>query len=574
MLYVTIVSIIFQFAAGLIALRLIASTSRSMAWVFLSAGIFAMAFRRTHTLYEYFHSGNTPALSYELLGLGISILVFAGIYLIAPLLNDMHTASERLAQNEERYRTVAQYTHDWEYWLSPDGHYLYVSPACEKITGYTQNEFLEDSRLFDRLIHPADQEVVIKKLSSLEKLTKPMRFDCRIIHRDGTTRWIAHNSIPVTNADGLYMGVRASVRDIEHRKNLETKLRISQALYQGLVDNSRSLVLRFNDKGKATFVNSYAIRHLNIPESDILGTGFLEILSRAGHDPQQGTSEHIHNFFNLGESLELEVGIHKSDGSIAWSEWAGSAIRRRLGDVNEYICVGIDVTKRKALDKLKEDVTRIVRHDLKSPLTGIIGISKILQRDENLSPRQAELLKTVEEAATIMLDLVNQSLNLYKLETGTYNFNMEEFDIIRLLKNIIGHIKIGCTSEVPVKITINGDPLDEEDVVLVDAERALIFSLFCNLLKNAFEASNDQPVTLDITQKDKCIVTIHNAGVVPNTIRNNFFEKYVTAGKSSGTGLGTYSAKLIAQQHGGNISMHSSGKKGTVLTTTLPILKK
>lgn len=122
-----------------------------------------MAFRRTHTLYEIYQSGNAPDLSYELLGLGISILIFAGIYLIAPLLRDMRDASHKLAKSEERYKTIAQFTYDWEYWLFPDGKYQYVSPACERITGYTQSDFLNDPGLFNRLIHPDDRDDVLKR---------------------------------------------------------------------------------------------------------------------------------------------------------------------------------------------------------------------------------------------------------------------------------------------------------------------------------------------------------------------------------------------------------------------------
>ena len=112
MILIVAASTILQFAAGFLALRLIADSGRNWAWALLSAGIFAMAFRRTHTLYQIYRSGTVPTLSYELLGLVISILIFTGIYCIAPLLRDMRKANDDLAESEERYRTVAEFTHD------------------------------------------------------------------------------------------------------------------------------------------------------------------------------------------------------------------------------------------------------------------------------------------------------------------------------------------------------------------------------------------------------------------------------------------------------------------------------
>jgi len=97
--------------------------------------------------------------------------------------------------------------------------------------------------------------------------------------------------------------------------------------------------------------------------------------------------------------------------------------------------------------------------------------------------------------------------------------------------------------------------------------------MFTNILKNALEASPDKKtvtITCIFTEKDLHII-VHNHGIVPESIRHNFFEKYITYGKSSGTGLGTYSAKLIAEAHGGQISFSTSEKDGTTVIISLPI---
>ena len=132
-------------------------------------------------------------------------------------------------------------------------------------------------------------------------------------------------------------------------------------------------------------------------------------------------------------------------------------------------------------------------------------------------------------------------------------------------------IQLSYAHLVPVEITINGQSVGPDEKLMIQAEQPLIFSLFCNLLRNALEASDGCPVVVDMNRNDKCTVVIRNTGVVPVGIRETFFEKYVTEGKPGGTGLGTYSALLIAQSHGGDISMRSSDKEGTEVTVWLPL---
>ena len=571
MLLIVIASTLLQFAAGFMALRLIADSGKSWAWTLLSAGIFIMAFRRLHTLYQIYMNGVVPTLPYEILGLAISLLIFAGIAQIAPLLRDMRQANLELSESEERYRTVAEFTHDWEYWMGPDGKYLYVSPACQRITGYPPEAFINDPTLFMRIIHPSDSESIQKKISSIESMLTPQRFDFRILDAEGNTRWVAHNSLPVHAQDGIFLGVRASVRDIDHRKALEQKLRDSRALYLGLVENSQTLVLRLNGRGETTFANQYAIHQLGLDEAAIPGLKLSAILAAGNNPDAKQTAKDIEAMLATGNRLEREIEFRKPDGSIVWSEWVGSAIRNEHRDNPEFICVGIIVTRRKALDKLKEDVTRIIRHDLKSPLSGIIGIPRMMRQEENITPHQRELLRTVEDAGTIMLDLINQSLNLYKLETGTYEFHLEDFDLIGLLDEIVQHIQIGHERPVPVRLTLNGRPLRREDEAIIRAERPLVFSMLANLVRNGLEASENKPVTVDVTENGKWSVTVRNAAIVPEAVRDTFFDKYVTSGKSGGTGLGTYSARLIARQHGGDVTMRTASGEGTTVTVTLPL---
>ena len=107
---------------------------------------------------------------------------------------------------------------------------------------------------------------------------------------------------------------------------------------------------------------------------------------------------------------------------------------------------------------------------------------------------------------------------------------------------------------------------------MILGEKLLCYSLFANLIKNAAEASpRKQVLTISFEQQEKMsMVAIHNMGCVPEQIRDTFFDKYTTSGKTHGTGLGTYSARLITETQNGEISMNSSEEAGTTITVSLP----
>lgn len=136
---------------------------------------------------------------------------------------------------EEKYRTVADFTYDWETWLDPAGKYEYVSPSCLKITGYTVEEFMEDPALFNKIAHPDDRNLIENHFNEVLKNShESWSFDFRIITRDGRERWIGHSCQPVFNAGGDWLGQRASNRDITARKMTELLLIESQKQLRAL----------------------------------------------------------------------------------------------------------------------------------------------------------------------------------------------------------------------------------------------------------------------------------------------------------------------------------------------------
>ncbi len=111
---------------------------------------------------------------------------------VASDITERKQVEEALRESEERYRTVADHTFDWEYWLTPDGKLTYCSPSCERVTGYRSEEFISDPILLQRIVHPDDAALWQSHLLDDIRNAETCSLDWRIVNRQGETRWISH----------------------------------------------------------------------------------------------------------------------------------------------------------------------------------------------------------------------------------------------------------------------------------------------------------------------------------------------------------------------------------------------
>ena len=133
--------------------------------------------------------------------------------------------SDELKNSWENFRIIADFTADWEYWEDPEGNFIYISPACERITGYPTREFLKNPELMERIIHPEDLQAWIDHKQEVHKRRFPGReFEFRIVTAEGQIKWISHVCNPVYDQKGKYLGIRGSNRDITYRKELEQRV--------------------------------------------------------------------------------------------------------------------------------------------------------------------------------------------------------------------------------------------------------------------------------------------------------------------------------------------------------------
>ena len=222
--------------------------------------------------------------------------------------------------------------------------------------------------------------------------------------------------------------------------------------------------------------------------------------------------------------------------------------------------------------ELRERVQLIMQHDLKSPLSLIIGIPQLLIVDNNLTDEQKEFIRLIEETGFRMLNMINRSLDLFRMESGYYEFNPHPFNVFDILKSVMSELQTEIsTKKIAVDIRLNGGVAPSGACVYVMVESLLTHSMFANLIKNAIEASqNEGNITILICVTKEVVVSITNAGEVPMQIRSTFFDKFITAGKFKGTGLGTYSAALIAKTQRGSLILDSSVDGETSIIARLP----
>jgi hypothetical protein len=251
--------------------------------------------------------------------------------------------------------------------------------------------------------------------------------------------------------------------------------------------------------------------------------------------------------------------------------------RRSAPTLLEHFCdilgyAVVDVTDRKKAEGPGARTwMRMTRTTFKSPLTAILTLPQLFKREGNLTPRQIDMLNLVQSAGYRKLHMINQSWPL-RMERGVYELNPQPVDLLPILDNIAAELRgVAESKDLAMDIVVRGRPRREGDASCFGAMEMLCYTMFSNLVRNALEASpQGGRVIVELSENAAMEVAVRNAGSVPREIRSRFFQKYVTAGKKDGTGLGTYGARLIAQTHGGRIRMETSEEKGTTVTVFFP----
>lgn len=255
-------------------------------------------------------------------------------------------AEEALRKSDENLHTIADYTYDWEYWEGPQGELRYMSPSCERITGYSLAEFKADPELLYRIVHSDDRHLMEDHRHNIA-LQDIASIDFRIVRRDGEIRWISHGCQAVYGNDGQHLGRRANNRDITERKEVEQALQESEERFRliGTAANDGIIILAAEDR--VIYWNPAAEKIFGYPASEVFNRKMHDLVApvRFREDFWRGF-EHFTTSGEgplLGKTLEVEA-LHR-DGKEFTVELSISAFQIK----GQWHALGIirDISERK-----------------------------------------------------------------------------------------------------------------------------------------------------------------------------------------------------------------------------------
>lgn len=263
----------------------------------------------------------------------------------AQIISDQIRLQNALGKSETKFRTIADFTHDWEYWINPDGALVYVSPSCEKVTGYKPEEFINAPRLLLKIVHDEDLSLVDKQLTSVDS-GPPLQCEFRIVTRQGRTRWIGQVSQSVYDHDGSWLGRRVSNRDITKRKLAELELRASEEKFsKAYLLNPDSMSITTLADGKFVSVNEGFTRIMGFEEGEVIGKTSAQLNLWADPEDRQKISEALQK---EGKIYDLETRVRTRNGDIRYGVISCSIID--LNGEPHILSIGKDITDRKTAE--------------------------------------------------------------------------------------------------------------------------------------------------------------------------------------------------------------------------------
>ncbi|MEN8119937.1 MAG: PAS domain S-box protein [Bacteroidota bacterium] len=508
------------------------------------------------------------------------------------VINQRQQIHNQLAESEEKYRIVADYAHDWEYWTNCEGDFVYVSPAVERISGYKPDEFYEDNKLMEKIIHPDDKRLLLKHKHGIIKNRERDPVEFRIITKKDDTNWIGHNCRDVYGESGELLGIRGNNRLITKRKETERALKESEEKFRGIVETASDWIWEIDKEGKYTYSSPKVLSILGYTEKEIIGKNPFDFM------PEKEKIRVLEIFNDIVTNKKTinnveNINTHKN-GNLIVLETSGIPFYNAKGEFMGYRGIDRDVTKRKETEqalkdseaklrennKTKDKFFSILAHDLKSPFNSMLGFSDLLaNKFDNLSvEKQKKFFGVINQGIHNTYKLIENLLLWSRAQMGTIDFNPEKENLYLLTREtieLLGHTaaekSIMLTNEIP-----------EGTIIL--AERNMLLTILRNLISNGIKFT-PRGGTIEIGVKSghalsqyEIYVKDSGIGIAKEKIARLFSisENISTKGteKEEGTGLGLILCKEFVEKHGGEIWVESEIGKGSEFIFTIPELKK
>ncbi len=511
---------------------------------------------------------------------------------------ELVTAYHHLHESERQFRTLvsnipgAVYQCNWD----ADWQMEFISEALEEICGYPASEFVKNhQRTFNSIIHPNDCALVYATVSQAIEAKKPYILEYRIIHADGSMRWVYDKGQGVFAEDGKLLTLDGAIFDITERKRVQEALQESEQRYRSIVENASDLIAVISLDGKYLYVSPNYLPVLGYEVEEMIGKEYAPLIHPEDLESLLGFEAKL---LEADGSLRgLEYRFKHKDGSWRWYVSTVSCVRDSTGNPLHIVAIAHDVTERvqaeeelrqakeaaEIANQAKSEFLANMSHELRTPLNGILGYAQILQRDKNLTPQQQQGIKIVQQCGEHLLTLINDILDLSKIEARKMELYISEFCLPEFLHSIVEMFRIRAQQKglsflyeqlSPLPRAVGGDEQKLRQVLInllgnavkFTEKGGVAFKVGC--LPSAIEPNpsiteNKQQTT------NKIRFQVEDTGIgIPAEKLEEIFLPFQQVGAKrlsmGGTGLGLSISKRLVEMMGSRLEVKSTPGEGSI----------
>jgi len=491
---------------------------------------------------------------------------------------ELHNVINRLRNDQLRFQAVSHSTTDAIVTLNKEGLIILWNEGAEHIFGYSSLEVIGQSieliipekyqaqhrKGFHNLV--SRENVVTKKSIESKAITK----NKKLISIELTyTEWIS-------GSDHFFTSI---IRDTSERKAIEKKLQSKQENLNAIITNSAEGIITIDSKGIIETLNPRALAIFGYSLKELQGQNISILMHkkmRKQHDYYLANSE-IHSSKIINKARELQ-GLRK-DGSSFPMELNVSPME--IDGLKKFVGTLHDITQRtkniellttakkeaELANQAKSQFLSSMSHELRTPLNAILGFTQILQEEIPASANvdQNDSLNYIFSSGHHLLNLINEVLDLSKIESGNVAINLTSLDLISNLKHIIEITKPEALSQ---KIELISN-FNTDSSVFITADSSRLNQVFNNLLSNAIKYNKDSgkiTISLSETETHTCIYIKDEGLGIPKDMLPNLFEPFNRLGAEQseieGTGIGLTITKMLVELMRGSIGASSEEGSG------------
>jgi len=533
-----------------------------------------------------------PYVDYGKVSLGAAILqhwpwavgIIAFVVAIGLFAVFVARLNRRLTEGEARIHLLMDSTGEGIFGVDTRGIATLINPAATEELGYSRDEIL--GRPVHSLIHhsradgsPYPQEECPMARAFTEGAKSHVE-DEVLWRKDGTSFPVEYTSMPIRR-EGELVGSVVVFRDITERREAEERLHLQSAALNAAAN---AIVLTAADG---------TLQWVNPAFTDLTGYSAEEAVGRNPRVLKSG--KHPPEFYRdmwetilAGRVWSGELINKRKDGTLYTEEMTITPLRDEEGRITHHIAIKSDISERKRAEEqmllAREEADRAnqakseflsnMSHELRTPLNGVLGYAQILQRDRNVTKQQRETLQAIENCGQHLLTLINDVLDLSKIEAGRMEIEFEPCNLKRLLQSVHDIVRPKAEGK-GLSFSLEIDT-EVPDGILADATK--LKQVLVNLLGNSVKFTEEGGVGLaaGVSEGPRLHLTVSDTGIgmTPEELEEVFDAfKQAKGGKTSGgTGLGLPISRRMAEAMGGSLEVASEPGRGSAFTLTLPVV--